>query len=161
MIRLQKINSCHNGSAPFIYDFPKLHKVGIPLRPIFNKISGLLKINSDHIDPALFIYGFLKLHKVGISLRQIVSKINAPPYILLKFLCNILCNVIGRIQYDYYIKDSWEFLEFIKKQTILKLWLVSLDVTSLYTNIYITLAIHLGVIVIKFKTQHVWVLLGY
>lgn len=97
-----KLN-CHNGHAPYIYGLPKLHKTGIPLRPI-------------------------------------VSNIQSPTYNLSKYLSNILSNLLGKN--EFYIKNSWDFCEFIKNKNIPQgHTIVSFDVVSLYTNIPIDLAI--------------------
>lgn len=80
------------------------------------------------------IYGLPKLHKPGVPLRPIVSSIQSPFYKLSKYLCNILSNITCKNQ--HYIKDSFSFKEFISTIKIPKEYkLVSLDVTSLYTNI--------------------------
>lgn len=87
-----------------------------------------------------FIYGLPKLHKENIPLRPIVSNIDSPTYNLSKFLSNTISNVLGNS--EYHVKDSWQFCEFIKKQIVPNNHIImSLDVTSLYTNIPTNLAI--------------------
>ena len=84
------------------------------------------------------IYGLPKLHKPNIPLRPIVSSIQSPFYKLSKYLSQCLTKITYKN--EYYIKDSFCFKEFITKIKIPKHFkLVSLDVTSLYTNIPIEL----------------------
>lgn len=84
-------------------------------------------------------YGLPKVHKSNYPLRPIVSFINAPTYKTSKFLANCLKFLIAD---TYNVKNSYEFVNFIKTQTIPENFvLISLDVVSLFTNIKIDLAI--------------------
>jgi len=84
------------------------------------------------------IYFLPKIHKQGRPFRPIVSSINAPTYKLSKYLCNILSKVLGKKTHS--IKNSMEFVDKIKTANLTKdHQLISLDVTSLYTNIPNTL----------------------
>lgn len=119
-----------------------------PTSKIQTKINSLISkwYNSKYIDlptknglichngisPCL--YGLPKLHKDNIPLRPIVSNIGAPSYKLSKFFSKIIQNIIG--QNNFYVKDPWQFKEFIAKQKIpTNFILVSFDVSSLFTNI--------------------------
>ena len=80
----------------------------------------------------------VKTHKPNLPIRPIVSNNQAPLYNLSKFLANIISNVVD--QGDYYVKNSFEFKKFIDQVRIPDDYiLISLDVTSLYTNIPINL----------------------
>lgn len=101
------------------------------------KTAYLLKIHNAQ-PPR--IYGLAKTHKQGIPLRPIVNFIQAPTYNLSKYLANILTKITGKS--EQHVKDSWSFVEHIKKQTIPPNHiLVSLDVISLYTNTPIKVAL--------------------
>ncbi len=79
------------------------------------------------------IYGLVK-EKEGRPLRPVVSTIQSPTYKLSKMLASILTKAIGKSR--YHVKDSWEFAEFIRKQTIPNGHkMVSLDAKSLFTNV--------------------------
>ena len=89
-------------------------------------------IKHNTVSPKL--YGLRKTHKPGISLRPVVSCINSPSYDLATFVHQILAQVTTTFQFN--IKNSFEFVEFIKRVTLPpNCLLVSLDVTSLFTNI--------------------------
>lgn len=60
--------------------------------------------------------------------------IQSPTYKLSKMLANILTKAIGKSK--YHVKDSLEFVDFIKEQKIpVGYKMISLDAKSLYTNI--------------------------
>src|SRR3978361_2132464 len=71
-------------------------------------------------------------------IRPIVSNNQAPLYNLSKFLANIISNIVGKN--NYFIKNSFEFKNFIDTLNVPDDHvLISLDDTSLYTNIPINL----------------------
>ncbi len=79
------------------------------------------------------IYGLVK-DKEGRPLRPVVATIQSPTYKLSKWLANILTNSVGKSK--YHVKDSWEFVEFIREQKIPNDYkMISLDAKSLYTNV--------------------------
>ena len=83
------------------------------------------------------IYGTPKMHKFSSSdtfpkLRLIVSCIGAFNYDLARFLCDLLSPVVPD---DYSSKDTFSFVSQIKKANLSSKFLVSYDVTSLFTNI--------------------------
>ena len=83
------------------------------------------------------IYGTPKMHKFSSSdsfpkLRPIVSSIGAFNYNLARFLCD-LCPPL--VPHDYSCKDSFTFVSQIKNANLSKKFLVSYDVSSLFTNI--------------------------
>ena len=87
-------------------------------------------------------YALVKTHKPNLPIRPIVSNNQAPLYNLSKFLANIIGNIVGQNQ--HYIKNSFEFKAFIDTVHIPDNYvLISLDVTSLYTNIPINLVEHI------------------
>ena len=80
------------------------------------------------------IYGTPKMHKFSFSdpfskLGPIVSSIGTFNYNLARFLCNLL------LPNDYLCKDTFSFVSQIKNANLSRKFLVSYDVTSLFTNI--------------------------
>jgi len=87
------------------------------------------------------IYFLPKIHKNERPFRPIVSYTNAPTYKLSKYLSEVLSKVLGKK--DYSINNSEDFVNKIKnKEVIAGHQILSLDVTSLYTNISIDLVMH-------------------
>ena len=83
------------------------------------------------------IYGTPKMHKFSSSdsfpkLRPIVSSIGTFNYNLARFLCDLLSPLVPN---DYSCKDTFSFVSQIKNANLPKKFLVSYDVTSLFTNI--------------------------
>ena len=83
------------------------------------------------------IYGTPKIHKFFFSdsfpkLRPIVSSIGTFNYNLACFLCDLLSPLVPN---DYSCKDTFSFVSQIKNANLSKKFLVSYDVTSLFTNI--------------------------
>ena len=82
-------------------------------------------------------YGTLKMHKFSPSdtfpkLRPIVSSIGTFNYDLARFLCDHLSPVVPD---DYSCKDTFSFVSQIKNVNLSTKFLVSYDLTSLFTNI--------------------------
>ena len=83
------------------------------------------------------IYGTLKTHKFSSSdsfpkLRPIVSSIGTFNYNLARFLCGLLSPLVPN---DYCCKETFSFVSQIKNANLSKKFLVSYDLTSLFTNI--------------------------
>ena len=83
------------------------------------------------------IYGTPKMHKFSSSdsfpkLRPIVSSIGTFNYNLARFLCDLLSPLVPN---DYSCKDIFSFVSQIKNANISRKFLVSYDVSSLFTNI--------------------------
>ena len=83
------------------------------------------------------IYGTPKMHKFYSSdsfpkLRPIVSSIGTFNYNLASFLCDLLSPLVPN---DHSCKDTFSFVSQIKNANLSKKFLVSYDVTSLFTNI--------------------------
>ena len=83
------------------------------------------------------IYGTPKMHKFSSSdsfpkLRLIVSSIGTFNYNLARYLCDLLSPLVPN---DYSCKDTFSFVSQIKNANLSKKFLVSYDVTSLFTNI--------------------------
>ena len=83
------------------------------------------------------IYVIPKMHKFSSShsfpkLRPIVSSIGTFNYNLARFLCDLLSPLVPN---DYSCKDTFSFVSQIKNANLSKKFLVSYDVTSLFTNI--------------------------
>ena len=82
-------------------------------------------------------YGTPKMHKFSFSdsfpkLRQIVSSIGTFNYNLARFLCDLPSPLVPN---DYSCKHTFSFVSQIKNANLSKTFLVSYDVTSLFTNI--------------------------
>ncbi|XP_011869804.1 PREDICTED: uncharacterized protein LOC105563102, partial [Vollenhovia emeryi] len=119
-----------------------------PIRKITNKLHELIKawLDNDIISESTYkylnctngnlprCYGLPKIHKSGYPLRIIVSTIGSPLYNISWFLHKILFDSIPKPK--SHIKDGWTFASNIKNSPIKDNELmVSLDVTSLYTNV--------------------------
>ena len=83
------------------------------------------------------IYGTPKMHKFSSSdtfpkLRPIVSSIGTFNYDLARFLCDLLSPLVPN---DYSCKDTFSFVSQIKNANLSRKFLVSYNVTSLFTNI--------------------------
>ena len=83
------------------------------------------------------IYGTPKMHKFSSSdsfpkLCPIVSSIGTFNYNLARFLCDLLSPLVPN---DYSCKDTFSFVSQIKNANLSKKFLVSYNVTSLFTNI--------------------------
>ena len=93
------------------------------------------------------IYGTPKMHKFSSSdsfpkLRQIVSSIGTFNYNLASFLCDILSPLVPN---DYSWKDTFSFVSQIKNGNLSKKFLVSYDLTSLFTNILLQKTIDIAI----------------
>ena len=84
------------------------------------------------------IYGTPEMHKFSSSdsfpkLRSIVSSIGTFNYNhLARFICDLLSPLVPN---DYSCKDTFSFVSQIKNANLSKKFLISYDVTSLFTNI--------------------------
>ena len=83
------------------------------------------------------IYGTPKMHKFSSNdtfpkLCPIISSISIFNYDLACFICYLLSSVVPD---DYSCKDTFSFVSQIKNANLSKKFLVSYDVTSLFTNI--------------------------
>ena len=83
------------------------------------------------------ICGTPKMHKFVSTdsfpkLRPIVSYIGTFNYNLARFLCDLLSPLVPN---DYSCKDTFSFVSQIKNANFSKKFLVSYDITSLFTNI--------------------------
>ena len=83
------------------------------------------------------IHGTPKMQKFSSNdsfpkFRPIVSSIGTFNYNLARFLCDLLSPLVPN---DYSCKDTFSFVSQIKNANLSKKFLVSYDVTSLFTNI--------------------------
>ena len=104
-------------------------------RYFFNEI-GYDKLYPSGSAPARS-YGTPKMHKFSSrdlfpKLCAIFSSIGTFNYNLAHFLCDLLSLLVP---YDYSCKDTFSFVSQIKNANLSKKFLVSYDVTSLFTNI--------------------------
>ena len=101
----------------------------------FNKIE-YGKLYPSGCAPAR-VYGMPKMHKFSSSdsfpkLCPIVSSIGTFTYNLVCFLCDLLSPLVPN---DYSCKNTFSFVSKIKNTNLSKKFLVSYDVTSLFTSI--------------------------
>ena len=80
------------------------------------------------------------------KLRPIVSSVGAYNYNLAKYLCNLLSRHLPE---KCCTKDTFTFVEELKQVSLVDKFLVSFDVTSLFTNIPLSGTIKLAVDLIK------------
>ena len=87
------------------------------------------------------MYGLPKLHKDGVPLRPILSSYDSFSYLASKWLCTFL---EGLRSSPTVIKDTFSLCEFLNKNSNLsRHYMVSLDVSSLFTNIPVDFVIDL------------------
>ena len=101
-----------------------------------NKISKKQLTYLTNFKPTCpLFYGLPKIHKDNWPLRPIVSQINGPTCRLSEFLDKHL--TIAESKIPFLLKDTTAFLNLIKHNSITNnnTFLVSMDVSSLYTNI--------------------------
>ena len=119
-----------------------------PIKSIKNKISELVKNwkSKMYIDKKTYnellitegqlprAYGLPKVHKPNIPMRIIISSIGSPSYNLAQYIQNILSTHLPKPK--SYIKDSKHLKDLLNKINIPNNFkLISLDVSSLFTNI--------------------------
>ena len=80
------------------------------------------------------LYGVPKVHKDGVPLRPILDMNNSPHHAIAKWLNSIL-DPIRKSLSIYSVKDTFEFIECIKNINVKRKSMLSLDVTSLFTNV--------------------------
>ena len=83
------------------------------------------------------IYGRLEMYKISSSdsfpkLCTIFSSIDTFNYSLARFICDPISPLLPN---DYFCKDTFSFASQIKNANLSRKFLVSFDVTSLFTNI--------------------------
>ena len=81
-----------------------------------------------------------------LELRPIFSSVGTYNYNLAKYLCNLLS---PHLPEQYCAKDTFTFVEELKRVSLVDKFLVSFDVTSLFTNIPPSTTIKLAVDLIK------------
>jgi|GEM_PF-1112420 len=119
-----------------------------PLRKITVKIDNMIKAwrDSKIIDEGAYkklkctngnlprCYGLPKIHKPGHPLRIIVSSLGSPLYDIAKSLNKLLSDSLKKPA--SHVKDGWTFARCITQVTVdTTATMVSLDATSLFTNI--------------------------
>lgn len=90
--------------------------------------------------PARF-YGLPKVHKPQLALRPIISSLQCPNSKIAQLITDILTKAYSRDN-QYYITDSFQFADFVNNFVLPENFvLISLDVTSLFTNIPLQLVL--------------------
>ena len=85
------------------------------------------------------LYGLPKIHKQNLPLRPILAAYNTPNYKIAKYLCNILTPFSTN---KYTLTNSVSLVPEILPQDS-DLFMVSLDVTSLFTNVPLDFTINI------------------
>ncbi|CAH8643572.1 unnamed protein product [Schistosoma mattheei] len=80
------------------------------------------------------MYGLPKVHKHDVPLRPILSMINSPYHKVARWLAEKLEPVRRRLA-TYTLKDSFQFADRLNRTNVADKFMVSFDVTSLFTNI--------------------------
>ena len=101
------------------------------------------------------VYGTPKMRKFSPSdsfpkLRPIVSSIGTFNYNLARSLCDLLSPLVPN---DYSCKGTFSFVSQIKNANLSKKFLVSYDLTSLFTNIPLQETIVLFLLFLKLRMQ--------
>lgn len=95
------------------------------------EVGSTLKVYND-VSPK--IYGLPKTHKRGLPLRPVTSCVDSPSYKMSKFIASILRNINSVFKYS--VKNSYELKDSLHAVELpVGYILVSLDVSSLFTNI--------------------------
>ncbi|VDO51390.1 unnamed protein product [Schistosoma margrebowiei] len=80
------------------------------------------------------MYGLPKVHKHDVPLRPILSMINSPYHKVARWLAEKLEPVHRRLA-TYTLKDPFQFADRLNRTNVADKFMVSFDVTSLFTNI--------------------------
>ena len=93
------------------------------------------------------IYGTHKMHQFSSfgsfpKLRPNVSSIVTFNYNLVRFLCDLVSPLVPN---DYSCKDTFSFVSQIKNANLSKTFLLSYDLTSLFTNISLQETIYIAI----------------
>ena len=80
------------------------------------------------------LYGLPKTHKAGIPTRPILDMSNSVQYKISKLLIKILEPVSSKFS-TFCIKDSFSFVEVIRKTSLTPSNMCSFDIKSLFTNV--------------------------
>ena len=103
----------------------KLSKLNIITKESYNFIS------TFGSSPGI-LYGLPKTHKKDVPVRPVLSTIGSFNYNLAKFLVPIIEPLTTN---QYTLKNSFEFVNDIKKKNLTNKIMASFDITSLFTNI--------------------------
>ena len=140
-----------------LQDESKFSKIGDPtFSPIYkqedkiNRYLNHLKDNgtiSEELYNELFssgnaygvLYGLPKIHKEGVPLRPILAAYNTPNYSIAKYISNLITPYTNN---QYSLTNSASLIPEILTQDT-DLYMVSLDVTSLFTNVPLHLTVQI------------------
>ena len=128
--------------------FQKLPSIKDDSEKIEKQLSATLKqmLNQNIIDSTLYyqlkplgssfcrLYGLLKIRKSGVPLRPILDMSTSPYHQTAKWLTDILEPVREKLC-KHSLKDSFSFVEEVKNLDVTGKFMLSLDVTSLFTNV--------------------------
>ena len=96
------------------------------------------KIIQDKVNNKLptfpYFYGSPKIHKEGVPLRPIIATCGSPQSKLAKWLADNLSKLLGKIS-NSHLLHSMDFIERLRRLGPIHGKLISLDVTSLFTNV--------------------------
>ena len=80
------------------------------------------------------LYGLPKIHKPGTPLRPVLDMVNSPYHALAKWLCSRL-EPVKKVLSQHCVRDVFEFVNMVKDMNVTDSTMLSLDVSSLFTNV--------------------------
>ena len=80
------------------------------------------------------LYGLPKIHKSGVPIRPILSMVNSPYHSIAQWLVHKLEPVRQQLS-KHSLRDTFQFVDTIRDLNVREKTMVSLDVTSLFTNV--------------------------
>ena len=98
---------------------------------ISSNVYELIRPSGTHI-PRL--YGLPKIHKVGVPIHSIMDITGSPYHSVAKWLVETLKTLHKTIT-RHSLRDSFEFVDHIKNLNIKDDFMLSMDVSSLFTNV--------------------------
>ena len=101
------------------------------------------------------LYGLPKTHKKSIPRRPILDIINYAQYRIAKLLISVLSPVSNKF-YNFCVKDSFNFVEILRKNSCLSDQMCSFDIKSFLTNVPLdkTISICIKGLMIQTSVHH-------
>ncbi|MGL5708699.1 MAG: reverse transcriptase domain-containing protein [Aeromonas sp.] len=81
------------------------------------------------------LYGLPKTHKKGVPLRPILDMINSPYHALAKWLAKLIEPIRKEMTRVHTVRDTFEFVDMIQQHNMNGRTMLSLDVSSLFTQV--------------------------
>ncbi|CAH8477181.1 unnamed protein product [Schistosoma mattheei] len=141
---INKVMSILNNSTRFIIDNTQKDLTYATEKRVLRKLRELVKKNliDNHTYNELkpkgsqlpYLYGLPKTHKPDIPIRPILSMAKSPFHKLARWFTRCLEPVRKKLA-AYSLKDSFEFVQKLDNLNVSDKFMVSFDVSSLFTNI--------------------------